>query len=187
MAMIKLQAMAEARSVKPTVFTCLKKKMMTSYKGTPSKPGRYKCLLFRKKNETGGLVIIIRSSLVIHQILEKAFIGRNYWAASFKRGRMQYLNLPINKITYKPINWRLFLSLNYPKPAGILLHTFYVPYNLKQSLNNHSDQALQQKTGRRYWEHSIPHQWFLKREYKLGREEVLNFDTYYRAREIAGV
>ncbi len=40
MAMIKLYATADARSVMPTVLTCLKKNIITSYKGTPSKPGR---------------------------------------------------------------------------------------------------------------------------------------------------
>lgn len=65
MAMMKLYAMADARSVKPTVFTCLIKKRPTSNSGTPSKPGKYQCLLFFIKKASGVLVINMRSNLVI--------------------------------------------------------------------------------------------------------------------------
>lgn len=57
--------MADALSVSPTVFTCLKKNLITSNNGTPSKPGKYQCLLLRKIKATGVWVIMIRSSLVI--------------------------------------------------------------------------------------------------------------------------
>ena len=63
-AIIKLYEIADALSVSPTVFTCFKKKAITSYNGTPSKPGKYQPLLLRITNATGGLVSMIRSSFV---------------------------------------------------------------------------------------------------------------------------
>jgi hypothetical protein len=45
MAITKLKEMADARSVIPTVFTCPKKNMITSYRAIPLKPGRNVFLL----------------------------------------------------------------------------------------------------------------------------------------------
>ena len=42
----KLKEMDDARSLKPTFFTCTKKKTITSYSGTWTKPGRMIFLLF---------------------------------------------------------------------------------------------------------------------------------------------
>lgn len=61
--------MADALSLNPTVLICLKKNVSTSNKGTPSKPGKCQHLLLRKKNATGVLVSMMRSSLVISELI----------------------------------------------------------------------------------------------------------------------
>lgn len=56
MAITKLKETAAARSLIPTVFTCLKKNSITSNKGMPWKPGGFHFLLPRITNFTGGEV-----------------------------------------------------------------------------------------------------------------------------------
>jgi hypothetical protein len=58
--MVKLKAMADALSVKPTFFACKKKNRTTSNRGMPSKPGRKIFLLFRIRKLTGGETSIFR-------------------------------------------------------------------------------------------------------------------------------
>ena len=53
-AISRLNEMAAALSVKPTLFTCLKKKMTTSYKGKPLNPGIINNLLSFFKKTNGG-------------------------------------------------------------------------------------------------------------------------------------
>lgn len=53
-AISRLNEMAAALSVKPTLFTCLKKKITTSYNGKPLNPGMINNLLSFFKKTTGG-------------------------------------------------------------------------------------------------------------------------------------
>ena len=62
-AIIRLKDIAAALSVKPTLLTCLKKKITTSYKGNPRKPGMISALLFLERKATGADLSIVRSSL----------------------------------------------------------------------------------------------------------------------------
>jgi hypothetical protein len=59
-AMIKLYEMAEALSASPCVLICLRKKTITSYKGSPANPGRQHSLLFLTKKGKGGVLSMIR-------------------------------------------------------------------------------------------------------------------------------
>ena len=54
MDMIKLYAMADARSVRLDMVICLRKNFITSYKGTPSNPGKINFLLLCVKYFTGN-------------------------------------------------------------------------------------------------------------------------------------
>lgn len=64
MDMIKLKEIADALSVNPETPNCFLKKRITSYRGTPSKPGNIHLLLFLIKKFIGGDVNMIRSSFV---------------------------------------------------------------------------------------------------------------------------
>lgn len=68
--------MADALSVSPCVFICLKKKTITSYNGNPAKPGSRQCLLFLIRKAMGVFVINILC------ILSKSFI--NYCDCFFR-------------------------------------------------------------------------------------------------------
>ena len=59
MAITKLNAMDEARSLIPIVFTWPKKNWTTSYRGMPRKPGKEMVLLFRTKYSYVGEVVIL--------------------------------------------------------------------------------------------------------------------------------
>ena len=56
--------MAAALSERPCCLTCLLKNWITSYKGKPSKPGRYQFLLFLSKKGMGVNNNILRCMLV---------------------------------------------------------------------------------------------------------------------------
>src|SRR5436190_379595 len=69
MAMVKLNAIAEALSVIPTVFTCFRKNIHTSYKDTPRKPGNEICLLFSAMKLTGAELRIFFSMVSYRDII----------------------------------------------------------------------------------------------------------------------
>jgi hypothetical protein len=58
-AITKLNAMDEARSLIPTVFTWPKKNWITSYNGMPRNPGNEMDLLFRTRYSYVGEVVIL--------------------------------------------------------------------------------------------------------------------------------
>jgi hypothetical protein len=71
----KLNAIADALSVKLDIFNWRKKYCNTSNNGTPLKPGNIIFLLFLIKKYIGGVVNIIRSSLVTIQCKLKILMG----------------------------------------------------------------------------------------------------------------
>jgi hypothetical protein len=76
MAITKLKAMDAALSWMPTVFTWPKKKLMTSNKGTPRKPGIEVALLFLTRKFARG------EAEILFFISEKKFI-LFYWICFF--------------------------------------------------------------------------------------------------------
>ena len=64
MAITKLNEIAAARSLRPTLMICAEKDFQTLYSGCPSQPGNTIFLLMRRVNATGGELNMMRSSFV---------------------------------------------------------------------------------------------------------------------------
>lgn len=67
-AMIRLNDIAAALSFNPTRLIWRIKNLITSYKGTPLKPGIKICLLLRAAKATGGRFNMKRSNFVTVQV-----------------------------------------------------------------------------------------------------------------------
>ena len=83
-AMMKLKAMAEALSLKPSLFTCPKKYFTTSCKHSWRKPGILSVLLFLIKKAT-GLSLAIKFSNFVNAVLFYLY----YPAVSFQLNRLK--------------------------------------------------------------------------------------------------